>query len=205
MELFVLYITKSVICLTVLYLIYWCFLRKDTFFAANRIYLISSIFLSLAVPILNFNINTSDVSENYSYLLNTITVTNDNLLNTYSQNLSVLQIVLIVYFTGAALFLLRFMLQLFQLSRLVKRFGITNKEGLHIVFTDSNFAPFSFFNLMFLNKNIQTSDAEKIIAHEQIHVKQRHSFDVFILELVTIFQWFNPVIWLYRYSLKEVP
>jgi len=35
-------------------------------------------------------------------------------------------------------------------------------------------------------------------------VKQLHSFDIILTELLIAFQWFNPFAWLYRISLKEI-
>jgi hypothetical protein len=36
-----------------------------------------------------------------------------------------------------------------------------------------------------------------------IHIRQFHSIDLIVLELLTIFQWFNPFVWPYKKSLKE--
>jgi TonB family protein len=44
----------------------------------------------------------------------------------------------------------------------------------------------------------------QIIEHEKVHMDQKHSIDLILLELLTIFQWFNPVIWLYRRSMKSI-
>jgi TonB family protein len=42
-----------------------------------------------------------------------------------------------------------------------------------------------------------------MIAHELEHVRQGHSFDVIILEALTVFQWFNPFMWLLRRAIRE--
>ncbi|MFC2132726.1 M56 family metallopeptidase, partial [Bacteroidota bacterium] len=100
---------------------------------------------------------------------------------------------------------IKFMIQLFQLASLIRKYGITREEGLKIVFTDRSFTSFSFFNIIFINKErIDNAQIDKVLAHEIIHVKQKHSVDLIILEILTIVQWFNPLIWLYRSSLKGV-
>jgi TonB family protein len=101
-------------------------------------------------------------------------------------------------------FAIRFIIRLSYLIILTKRFGITKISGINYVFTDEKYAPFSFFNLVFINKKISKFDAEKIVAHEQIHVKQYHTLDILFFELLVIFQWFNPIVWLYKQSIKEV-
>jgi len=40
----------------------------------------------------------------------------------------------------------------------------------------------------------------RIIAHEEIHIKQYHTFDILLIELITVLQWFNPP---YKKSLQE--
>jgi hypothetical protein len=95
----------------------------------------------------------------------------------------------------------------FHLTKLfivVKKYGIKNYEGTHIVSVDKGFSPFSFLNIIFINdKIIAENDLRRIIAHEKIHIKQYHSFDILLMELATIFQWFNPFVWPYKKSLQE--
>lgn len=43
----------------------------------------------------------------------------------------------------------------------------------------------------------------RIIAHEIIHIKQYHTFDILLIELITVLQWFNPFVWPYKKSLQE--
>jgi TonB family protein len=200
----ILYMTETSVSLAALYCIYWLFMRRDTFFAINRIYLIGSILLAVLVPFFRFEYGQNDNFQGYGQILQTITIGKESLAGAAVQNMSFVQVLLIIWITGVFLFTMRLILQLFQLFHLVKRFGITRMEGLPIVFTDNNYAPFSFFKLVFLNRYIEQEDAVRIIAHEKVHARQMHSADIIILELVTILQWFNPFVWLYRYSLKAV-
>jgi TonB family protein len=111
----------------------------------------------------------------------------------------------VIYITGAAIFALRFIFQLGQLLWLVYQHGITRHEGMRVVFVESNYSPFSFFNLIFINrKEMNQENIREIIAHEQVHIRQKHSLDLILLELLTIVQWFNPVIWFYRTSVKSL-
>ena len=75
---------------------------------------------------------------------------------------------------------------------------------MNVVFVENDLAPSSFFNIIFLNpSNISQSDFNRIIAHELVHIKQFHSIDIILLELITILQWFNPFVWPYKKSLQE--
>ncbi len=52
---FMIYLLETGFCLSLLYLAYWLFLRKETYFGFNRIFLVGSIALTLAVPLLHLN------------------------------------------------------------------------------------------------------------------------------------------------------
>jgi len=54
---FMIYLLETGICLSLLYLAYWLFLRRETYFNFNRIFLVGSIFLALAVPLLHISIS----------------------------------------------------------------------------------------------------------------------------------------------------
>ncbi|WP_158544269.1 M56 family metallopeptidase [Pedobacter miscanthi] len=43
-----------------------------------------------------------------------------------------------------------------------------------------------------------------IDAHENIHVKQLHTFDLLLVEIFGVFCWFNPIVYAYRRSLKLI-
>jgi len=204
METFFVYMIKSALTLTLLYVIYWFFMRRETFFTLNRLYLLSAILFSVFVPVFNFTISQPVTPSTYTVLLDAVSISANAVEKSYYQNLTLFQIIWIIYLTGVTIFSVRFIIQLIQLFSLIKRKGITNKDGMNLVFTDAGYSPFSFFNYIFVNNSIQTNDAENILAHELIHVKQLHTIDRIILEMFTIFQWFNPVVWLYRYSFKEL-
>jgi beta-lactamase regulating signal transducer with metallopeptidase domain len=52
---FLIYLFESGMCLALLFLVYFLFLRKETYFTFNRIYLISILVLSLLLPLLHLN------------------------------------------------------------------------------------------------------------------------------------------------------
>ncbi len=52
---FVIYLFETGLCLSLLYLAYWLFLRKETYFNFNRLFLVCSIILSLTLPLVHLN------------------------------------------------------------------------------------------------------------------------------------------------------
>src|SRR5690606_8023757 len=46
-------------------------------------------------------------------------------------------------------------------------------------------------------------ELQNIIAHEKIHCKQKHSFDVLFSELFAVVFWFNPFVWFYKKAIQQ--
>ena len=53
---FMIYLLETGFCLSLLYLAYWLFLRKETYFNFNRLFLVGSIAITLIVPVLHLNL-----------------------------------------------------------------------------------------------------------------------------------------------------
>ena len=73
-----------------------------------------------------------------------------------------------------------------------------------IRFKGYNTAGFSAMGYIFLNTTLSPSEEDEIIRHEQNHLEYYHFFDILLLELVMVFQWFNPVIYMMNRSLRAV-
>lgn len=196
---------QSSLSIAVIYLVYHIFLRKDTFFKTNRFYLITAILFSLFIPFIDLSRLLGPIEKTYFVLLDPITIYPEGIQATLDNNPSFSQIALAIYFTGVIIFLFRFLFQLGQLTLLIRRYGISKRQGMRFVFTDKTYSPFSFFNIVFLNRtDLESIDTQKIIAHEKVHIQQWHSLDLMVLEIITIIQWFNPFIWMYRHAVKTL-
>lgn len=205
MQELILYLIKSGISLVLLYSVFWLFLSRDTFFRLNRAYLVTSVIFSLLFPLLPVTITVGDVAPTYTVMLDTIVINASRVEPAVVNNLGMFQVLTIVYLTGMSIFVLRFLFQIGQLILMVRRYGITRHEGMNIIFVDQNYAPFSFFGLIFINrKKLDEEQVQEIIDHEKVHIRQRHSWDLIIFEILTIVQWFNPFVWFYRHSIKTV-
>ena len=196
---------QSSLSIAVIYLVYYVFLRKDTFFKTNSFYLITAIIFSLFIPFIDLSQLFAPIERTYFVLLDPIIIYPEGIQSKLDNNPSIFQIALAIYFTGVIIFLFRFLFQLGQLALLVRRYGISKRQGMRFVFTDKTYSPFSFFNIVFLNRtDLESVDTQKIIAHEKIHIQQWHSLDLMLLEIITIIQWFNPFIWMYRHAVKTL-
>ena len=190
------YLLQSSACLAALYLVYWLLLRRETFFTVNRFFLVSAALLSLLIPLIRVNLYDIGPVRSVVIYLDPVIITPEKIGDIASRYGSGVQTVWIIYITGVAIFLARFIFQLVQLVFLAKRHEVRRSEGINLVLIDHAYSPFSFFNYVFVNSS-QEKDPEisTIINHEQVHVKQWHSVDLIIMELLIILQWFNPFAW----------
>jgi len=193
-----LYLLESGICVSLFYLIYRTFLKNETYFFINRLILILAIPISLAIPFIRI---ASPIAAS-SFIEGTYSTGEANTATANPFGLS--EILLLVYFIGVVFFLIRFLYKLSQLLLMIKQYGFHIFDGVKIVVTEEETAPFSFFNYFFINKDdVKGPDFDRIMAHELAHIRQYHSIDLVLLELFTAFQWFNPFVWPYKESLKE--
>ncbi len=209
METFFDFLIHSSIAITLFYMIYWLLLRQSTHFRANRGYLVLS--LLVAVLISAFPIRYAvivPVTETPVFLPfnGTDVHFNENTGNTATESTvsPIAPIIFIVYCTGALVVFVRLLIQAWKpvriifVSKQVKNNNISIHENKL-----EGYIPFSFFNHIFINTDDQSRDEiEEIIAHEKVHIQERHWIDLLIIELLTVVFWFNPVIWLFEHAIK---
>lgn len=110
-----------------------------------------------------------------------------------------------LYLFGVIVFTLNLLFQVGAV--LLKVFKSTDKiqdSDCIIVNTMSQQAPCSFFRYIFIHPDLYDYDTyEQIIAHEKIHIRLGHSFDLFIAEVAVIILWFNPLIWLFKKEIEK--
>lgn len=109
-----------------------------------------------------------------------------------------------VYLAGLLVFGLNFLVQFGQLVLRLIRYPGYDLGQYRLVEMSEDAAPYSFWNRIFLNPERYDPDTfHQIFQHEQIHVKQKHSIDLLLAELLIVFQWFNPFAWLYRAAIEH--
>jgi len=191
------YLAQSGLCLAVFFLTYELFLKRETFFQLNRIFLVLGLWISLLVP-------AFPVTSPFWTLTVPASTGFSPLPVSSGSGFGLTEILVAVYGIGVFFFLLRFGLQLAKLRRVVRTYGMRRLRGVKIVAVERLFSPFSFFDLIFLNPGPSLdANLRRILAHEQVHIRQQHTLDVLLMEVVLSFQWFNPFVWPYKKALQE--
>ena len=205
------FIIESGVSLALLSLIYILFLRKETFFRLNRLFLLSSVVFSLLLPFLRLRVYEpqSVILDEikvtpYRNLMEAVTVYSHGFSGTVENTISSNQFIILLYLGGLLFFMGRFLFRLIQIGLLIQKHPVNRAGRVRFVSIEKNSSPFSFLNFIFLNTGQKHDPGyEKMIRHEMEHVKQGHSFDVFLLEILTVLQWFNPFMWMLKRVVRE--
>ncbi len=110
-----------------------------------------------------------------------------------------------LYLFGVAIFSLNLLFQLGSIFLKIARSPDKIVDGdCVIVNTAGKQAPCSFFKYIFIYPDDYDFETyEQILAHEKIHVRQKHSLDLLVAELAVIVLWFNPMIWFFKREVEK--
>ncbi|MBT8185260.1 MAG: M56 family metallopeptidase [Eudoraea sp.] len=201
MEALLEYLLKASGVLIVFYITYHLFLKKETFFLANRHFLLAGLMAAFILPLLTITryVDTTPVAQaNYSDIPITFSEVST------ATPIDWFAILTYIYLIGVFLLLLRFSIQLLSLRRMIMRHKTNRKQGVIYVEATSEIAPFSFFNYIFYNPDHYSyEELEAILEHERAHSTQWHSLDVLLAHLITILLWMNPFGWLYKKNIMQ--
>lgn len=227
MYLFVIYILKVSVCLTLFYLFFKVLLSKETFHRINRTVLISLISLAFIVPIIPAPF---DLPEPLSPVVNQIIRFTDEQAtlattaeihqesvkqaivpkatqqpNTTYNYVSLLFIGLfILYICGAIVALIKLIVSMRTLRQHIKQ-STTKRIGKYIlVIHPSNIAPYSWFRHIVISEKDLQEAKDEILAHEMAHSDKFHSLDILLIEVMILLQWFNPAAYLLKQELQAI-
>ncbi len=196
------YIGKATLVLSLFYIVYVTLLKSDTHFTANRLFLVSGLLLSFIFPLIQFTktVTVSITGKSIAEYSEEVPA----YLTTASQQIDWWLIAGILYFLVAGVFFIRFLKQLFSLLQLLKKHPATIENGFNYIATNETILPFSFFNYIVYNPSLHSEEElAMILNHEKVHAYQKHSIDILVAHVITIFQWANPIAWLYKKSVEE--
>ncbi len=105
---------------------------------------------------------------------------------------------IIIYLLGVLWLSTRFVFRLWSIRKIFqdKSINKTTHFGFYLFESNKEHATFSVFDRLLLNVNdLSESDKRQMIAHELVHINQKHTYDKLIFEILTILFWFNPAGW----------
>ena len=201
----------------VLWLVYRLLFRNSNRLYFNRYFLLTSMLLALAMPLLGLlsgievpQMATLKQNMFNGMMLNEVIVTPDGqpvlpevtvTTNATPSRFSVWQVIGGIYLIGVGVMTLLFLIKLGRLVVLIIRSPKRKMDGCTAVFTGKEQGSFSFFRYAFFpNENVDSD----IMRHEMSHISHHHSWDILFAEVMMILQWFNPFIYLYKKELQSL-
>jgi beta-lactamase regulating signal transducer with metallopeptidase domain len=206
MDNLIVYLLKVSAGTVILYLFYLVFFSMDSFHRRNRIALLSVLLLPLVMPLLrvfNFSAGTAIVPS--SGTIYNIISSENQISAAVSDKISSVNVNSIldwIYLSVAAVFLIRTMISVSGTLKIIRKGMVCRRTFPRIVISESGHPAFSFFPYAVIPRKVfESDDYQDILEHELVHIRQGHTFDLLLCELVIALQWFNPFVWLIRKSM----
>ncbi|WP_034062527.1 M56 family metallopeptidase [Lacinutrix jangbogonensis] len=205
------YILQTVVFQLLFLLIYDGFLKKETFFNHNRFYLLASALLSIVLPFIKIDSFKAIIPKEYIYTLPEVVLgktvnninTEDAIVNTINTSSFYFSWGYLLYL-GCAIALVLFVIKFYKLMAMAYKNPKVKFETAFLIELVNSKQAFSFFNYIFLGKDINTEDRQSILVHELQHVKEKHSLDLLFFEVLKIVFWFNPLIYMYQKRMSNL-
>ncbi|MDA3928824.1 MAG: TonB family protein [Prolixibacteraceae bacterium] len=192
------YLLQMTCWLAAFWLVYVFLLKKETYFQLNRWFLNLGLMVAVLAPLIPVRYNVQVLANAYTASLSEVsnaTVIEDQIALNYW---------LIAYGLGIVFFVARFIIQHAKLYRLRKRSASFSIDSFKVYQLEKETAPFSFFNQIYVSSKLSnTTELETVVAHEKVHIHERHWADLLLLEVVRTLQWFNPLLYFYRKAIMQ--
>ncbi|WP_321309018.1 carboxypeptidase-like regulatory domain-containing protein [Marinifilum fragile] len=204
------FLIKASVSIGIMYVLYWLLLRNLTHFKANRYFLLASVILAIicaAFPVryevlMSAPLQVMQSSEFADQFQRKIS--NTTMVQEKSFPFGIWEFLLGVYLLGFVMVLLRLIVQSWKPVQIILQ---TNPKKIDDYLLHENTVykmPFSFFNRILIHPEyFKQNEINDILTHEKVHIQERHWIDLFIIELLTVFFWFNPFIWLFERAIKQ--
>ena len=177
-------------------------LRPERSFAYNRVYLVLGPLLATGLPLLPlawpagwWGTGPAGLAGVAAVLLPTVAVSAPGAAAVATGPDWAFWL-LLIYLAGAVLMLARLAYGLAGLWRTARRLPRTAHPGYTLAETHGQLPTSSFGRVVFWDETLSLSPAEahQVLRHELAHVRQGHTYDRLLLELLRTALWFNPFV-----------
>ncbi|MEO6286448.1 MAG: M56 family metallopeptidase [Dyadobacter sp.] len=188
------------------YACYWLLFRKHTFFRWNRVYLVATLCLAIALPSIEFSEPVKMLPVAVADMIVNPEMTMTPEIIEPESNWA--DVIPMIYLAGVVMMSFKFLEGLYKLRKLIGKSECIDLERFTLVLLPESLGfatgSFSFFSYLIVSRNDYENHFQTILEHEEVHIRQWHSIDIILIEILKIVCWFNPVLWLYKLALREV-
>jgi len=216
-----LFLLKSTISISLLYLFFRLLMRKEANFKLSRMTLLFIVLASAIIPFISLTlpihpvlpITIAPIFQNNT-ILNGPVQTNEIPVAINSSEpasdtfnpivISTKTILLILYLGGVFISFLLLVYRISSVLLLFRKSRETDLNGIRLMIVHDDIPAFSFNRHILISQQDYETNSEAILEHELSHIKQGHFYDLILLELVKIIYWFNPLVYQMDSDLKEI-
>jgi TonB family protein len=198
------YFLSANLILLMVALFYRALLARLPQFHWNRFFLLTGSVAAFIIPLIEWPAAQGPMSGfSFSSALPEAVVTSGGMA--ISGGFSWLDLAMLAYLSIAALVAVIFLIRTGRTLVEIWRAPQEKGPGYTLVRLSSVKGPASFFQYLIWDGDLdqQPEKAAFIRAHEECHIRQLHSLDLVLMEVLSALCWFNPAIYLLRTDLKR--
>ena len=206
------YILKSAICLVCFYSLYRSLLSRETFHRFNRITLMSVLFLSFIIPLLQITVTQqTEISQTVATVEQLLIATDmpvqttETVVRPIKESFSWMQMVAVIYLVGIFFLVCRNLYSFCRMYLLLKSGGREKLDGyVTLIVHERDIAPFSWMKYIVISHKDLEENGQEILIHEYAHIRNGHSWDLLAADICIYLQWFNPAAWLLKQEFQDI-
>ena len=204
MNTFLVYLVKITVLLTVFDAFFLLVMRRSGWFRFNRIVLLAGSAACLLLPLIPLKLSVPTV---YSLWLEPAVagsgaVAGQSVAETAAPAAwpTVLLAIYLICTLATLVFYVRSYTGMF---RLLKRIPGQRRDGYTLHILQQEAPSFSWLRHIAISRS-DYQNYPAILTHEQAHVRFGHTCDLLFSSILTVFQWFNPLVWICQSELKQL-
>lgn len=171
----------------------------------NRLLLIGSCILTLAIPFMLFTGAASSAGTVEIEIPEISVALQAKELQPSGP--AILPAAILFYEIGgflALIYILTGITRLLVLRRRSEKVTLPSGTSVRLIDTDHS-SPFTFMGEIYMTaSSIAGDEIELVLAHERAHVVLHHWIDLMLMQAVCILQWYNPAAWMMLAELKRI-
>ncbi|MEN7550529.1 TonB family protein [Rapidithrix thailandica] len=178
--------------------VYALLLRRQTSFQFSRCYLVLSMLFSLLAPKLlwPFSLLSKESLTIAEYIPIAIVTPRPVAGAAAPEEVAWETVFLYVYLIGVIALSAIFLYRMARLWFFIRSTPANREGGFFLLESKSFTSSFSFFHYVFLSKSLRNEqERNQVLLHELAHIRQGHSWDILLVELLKIICWCSPVSW----------
>ena len=197
MNAFLLYIARGGLYAGLFYAFYLLVMRRTTFFRLNRALLLAGSYLCLLLPLIRLRTVSASAAASELTLAGVAAGPMEQARTVFPWK----EVLFALFLAGAAVTLTLYLISYRKMLRLIRRGASSERKGCLLVLLEEDVPSFSWGRTVVIGrKDMQENPA--IFAHEQMHVRHRHSLDLLLFLPIQLLFWWNPLVWITREELR---